>query len=141
MGHSPIFPVSSAHTTLEWETVWICFSKSWIPCPSEHGPQGRGRAAQKWDIQSGSASEAIVWDQGNVLGLLLHAGLASALKLIGPPGTNGSAWLSLLLQRPQLAAPNLNPPSAPPGKSRVGDFHETMWFGSGVGATFSSMST
>lgn len=61
----------------QWETVWICPSKSQIPHSAELSSVGGGRAAQTLDSQSMSPLEAIFWNMDKVLGHLLQPGLAS----------------------------------------------------------------
>ena len=67
----------------------------------------------------------IFWDQDKVLGLVLWTQLAPPSKkdsfdLFSAPRPRGSAQLSLFLQKDWLAAPNLNLPHAPPGRTTVG---------------------
>lgn len=89
-------PISlRAQPTLPWKgrLFGSAFPSPRYPALLSMAPQGKRKAAQKWDIQSVSPSEATVWDQGKVCGLL-HAGLASALRLMVPSKPSGSAWLS-----------------------------------------------
>lgn len=134
-------PISlRAQPTLPWKgRLWICFSKSQIPRPSEHGPTGEKESCSE---MGHSECESL---RGYCLGPRQSAWPPARWAGLSPK-TDGSLqaqWLclaELLLQRPQLAAPNRTLWPAPPGKSRAGDVQQTEWRGLGVGATFSSLS-
>lgn len=76
------------------------------------------RPAQSWDVPSVASLEDTAWDQDEVVGLILGAQLTSPIG----DSLGGSALLTLLPPRGQMAAPNLSLRCAPPGGTTVGDF-------------------
>lgn len=88
-----------------------------------------------------SPLEDTFWDWDKVLNPLLWAGLASPpVKTLNLSLCLVTVQLRLLLQRGHLAAPNLNLLCILLGELELKTMAETEWFGSGVGATFPSLS-